>query len=464
MQRRPLRLRLAAWCAASILAILTPVLLGLLVVQWRTMRAALDHHLEEDLEMAVEMLVRSGDGVTWRTDAERDLGYDGGPQRWVEVYAADGRPLFFRGVPARAPIRGSLPDARGDAEGVSTRQTPAGAFVRMRVARRRIGGEDVLIRVARSEDPLRADLLGLFLLFSVATPLSALVSAGVGYGIAGRALAPLAVMAERAQSIGADQLSERLPVESDDELGRLAGIFNETFARLEASFVRLKQFTADASHELRTPLTAIRSVGEVGLREAREPAQYQEIIGSMLEEADRLARMVDTLLTLSRWESGRVRPVPQAVDVRALAAEVCGHLAVLAEERGVRLGVEAGPPVTALADAVMIRHAITNVIDNAIKFTRPDGVVDVSCRVEYGRCAVVVDDEGSGIPEAHRARVVERFYRIEEAGEAGQPGSGLGLAIAHQALLANAGALHFGVSPARGTRATLWLPAVPAQP
>ena len=462
--RLPLRLRLAAWCAASILAILTPVLIGLLVVQWQAMREALDHHLEEDLEVAAEMLVVSGGGVTWRTDSERDLGYDAAPQRWVEVYGADGRPLYFRGLAARAPIRDSLPDAASDHEGVSTRQTPAGAFVRLRVADRRIGDLPVRIRVARSEDSLRADLLWLFVLFSVAAPLSVVVSAAVGYGIAGRALAPLAAMAERAQSISADHLSERLPVDSDDELGQLARIFNETFARLEASFARLRQFAADASHELRTPLTAIRSVGEVGLREARDPAQYQEVVGSMLEEADRLTRMVDTLLTLAGWESGRVRPVRHMVDLRGLADEVCAQLSVLAEEAGVHLAVEAGPPASALSDPVMVRQALNNLIDNAIKFTGPGTEVKVSLRAEPHRVGLVVDDQGPGIPEAERDRVIERFYRVHHGdGRSSRPGTGLGLAIAHWAVTANGGTLAVEASPAGGARLILWLPALPAQ-
>ena len=459
----PLRVRLAAWCAGSILAILTPVFIGVLLVQWQAMRAALDHHLEEDLEVAAEMLVPSGTGVAWRTDSDRDLGYDAAPQRWVEVYASDGRPLYFRGLPARSPIRDSLPGVDSVHAGLSTRQTPAGAFVRLRAADRRVGDQVVRIRVARSEDPLRADLLWLFVFFSVAAPGSVVVSAAVGYGIAGRALAPLSAMADRAQSISADHLSERLPVESDDELGQLARIFNETFARLEGSFSRLKQFTTDASHELRTPLTAIRSVGEVGLREAREPGQYQEVIGSMLEEADRLTRMVDTLLTFARWESGRVRPVRHVVDLRELADEVCAQLSVLAEEAGVRLDVNTGPAVPTLSDPVMVRQAMTNVIDNAIKFTGQGSAVHVSLREEPHRVALVVDDQGPGIPEAERGRVIERFYRVDQgADRPGRTGSGLGLAIAYWAVTANGGTLAVEASPAGGARLILWLPRLPA--
>src|SRR5216117_819435 len=113
-------------------------------------------------------------------------------------------------------------------------------------------------------------------------------------------------MAERARSITADRLKDRLPVDNpDDELGRLATVFNETLTRLELSFEQMRRFTADVSHELRTPLTAIRSVGEVGLRGRRDEGEYRAIIGSMLEEVDRLAGLVDRLLALSRAETGQ---------------------------------------------------------------------------------------------------------------------------------------------------------------
>lgn len=459
MSALSLRTRLTVWCALSILVILTPCLLGVLAIEWRSMRDALDHHLAEDLEVAAEMLVADGSAVQWRTATDRDLGYDAGPQRWVEVYSADQRPLFFRGVPARQAIRASLSPPLESGLGFQTVQTPAGARVRVRTAERAIGATRVWIRVARTEDPLRRDLLNLFLLFSVASPVAALAAAGAGYVIAGRALAPLSTMAERARSISADHLSERLPIENaEDELGQLAHIFNDTFARLEGSFARLKQFTADASHELRTPLTAIRSVGEVGLREARQPREYEEVIGSMLEETDRLARVVDTLLTLSRWESGRVKPKPELVDLRHVATQVVGHLGVLAEERGVRIDVEAGAPATVLADPMMVRQAVINVVDNATKFTRDGSRVAIRCQTKGGRHGLVVDDEGPGIPAEQRARVLERFYRIEDTRHDGPAGVGLGLAIVQWALSANRGELTIDANEKGGARITLWLP------
>src|SRR5262249_36129803 len=157
------------------------------------------------------------------------------------------------------------------------------------------------IAAAVEETTLRhiVSTFGLILMFGIPFAL-ALAIAG-GYFLAGRVLAPVGAMADKAKRISADSLAERLPVQNpEDEFGRLAAVFNDTLARLQGAFERLRRFTADASHELRTPLTAMRSVGEVTLQVERDPARYRDAIGSMLEEADRLTALVDNLLTLTR--------------------------------------------------------------------------------------------------------------------------------------------------------------------
>jgi heavy metal sensor kinase len=461
-----LRARLTIWFAASLLLILSPVLFALAVLQWRSMREALDHHLEEDLEVAVEMLVTTSTSIGWRTESAEDLGYDAGPLRWVEVYGLDGRPLYFRGLPGREDIRAALPTPALDTAGYRTIRTPAGAFTRVLMAQRRIGGRPVLVRVSRTEDDLRADLRSLVVVFTIFVAAAVLGAAVAGYVISGRALAPLSRMAERARTISADRLAERLPVENPtDELGQLATVFNQTFARLEASFERLKRFTADASHQLRTPLTALRSVGEVGLREARAPSDYQETIGSMLEEADRLASLVDALLTLSRWEGGRTARMPVPLDLGEVARGVASQLAVLAEDRGIALEVSTAPsPVS--ADEVMLRSAVMNVVDNAIKFTPDGGHVRVWCRSDPAQHHLVVDDSGPGIPADQRERVLERFYRAEGSSvqKGLAPGAGLGLAIADWALRANHGHVTIESSDTGGARVILSLPRLDAPP
>src|SRR6266566_4285388 len=233
----------------------------------------------------------------------------------------------------------------------------------------RIGGRPVLVQVARSEGPVVQNLNQLIYILFLGLPGAVAIAGLGGYLLARRALAPIEPMSERARSINAERLNDRLPVDNpDDELGRLATVFNDTLTRLELSFDQMRRFTADASHELRTPLTAIRSVGEVGLRGKRDQGEYRAIIGSMLEEVDRLAVLVDRLLTLSRAETGEARLSVEPIPLQELADSVVADLSVLAEEKSQQLVIEAHGTPRALGDRLMVRQALINLVDNAIKF------------------------------------------------------------------------------------------------
>jgi heavy metal sensor kinase len=272
-------------------------------------------------------------------------------------------------------------------------------------------------------------------------------------------------MVERARSINAEQLNARLPVENpDDELGRLASVFNDTFARLEASFERMRHFTADASHELRTPLTAIRSVGEVGLRVRREESAYREIIGSMLEEADRLALMVDRLLMLSRADSGDAKLAIDVVDLGALAGEVAEQLSVLAEEKHQSIKVHCDPVANWVGDRVVLRQALMNLVDNAIKYSPDGGSIEVHVWQSPDGVAIDVSDTGPGIPEELQARIFDRFYRVDKARSRGNGGTGLGLAIAKWAVEVNGGHLTIEPSNGAGSRFRISLPQASTPP
>jgi heavy metal sensor kinase len=267
------------------------------------------------------------------------------------------------------------------------------------------------------------------------------VLAGVGgYVLARRALAPIDHLAAESRRITADRLHERLSVpNSHDEIGRLAAVINDTFARLESSFDQLRRFTADASHELRTPLAVIRGIGELGLRETRTPAEYKEAMGSMLEEVDRLTRLVDTLLQLSRGDAGTVRLSRDVVDLGDLARDVASSLSVLAEERRQRLDVASAANVRVLADRLVLRDAVTNLVDNAIKYSPEASTIKIHVDGGPEQATMTVADEGAGISPEHRDRIFDRFYRIDEGRAREMGGTGLGLAIAKWAVEANGG-------------------------
>jgi len=210
-------------------------------------------------------------------------------------------------------------------------------------------------------------------------------------------------------------------------MGRLASVFNETLGRLEGSFDQMRHFTADVSHELRTPLTAIRSVGEVGLRGHRTEASYRGIIGSMLEEVDRLSQLVDRLLALSRAGTQHPPFALDTVDFAALAEDVVSHLGVLAEEKGQTLSIEKVASPTARADRLVLRQALINLVDNAIKFTPQSGRVRLRLSETTSLAVVDVIDSGPGVPLHARDHIFDRFYRIDGSEAVG---TGLGLSLA----------------------------------
>jgi heavy metal sensor kinase len=260
-------------------------------------------------------------------------------------------------------------------------------------------------------------------------------------------------MADAAGRITADRLSDRLPIEDpEDELGRLAAAFNQTLARLQDAFERLRRFTADASHELRTPLTALRSVGEVALRSPASIERSRETIVSMLEESQRLTQLVEGLLVLTResTDAYRARFVP--VDMGEVAQEVVELFRPLAEEKHQRIDAVREPASPVLGDRTTLKQALLNLVDNAIKYTPPGGSIRV--RTHNGMehdVAVDVSDNGPGIAAEHHEKVFERFYRVDGARARSTGGVGLGLAIARWAVELNGGRIELESNLGRGS-------------
>jgi heavy metal sensor kinase len=325
-----------------------------------------------------------------------------------------------------------------------------------------VGGRSVLLRVARSEERLRTQLREILVVLGLGFPVIVSFAGVGGYLLARRALAPIDHLASEARRITADRLHERLSVPNEhDEIGRLASVINDTFHRLDRSFDQLRRFTADASHELRTPLAVIRGTGEIALSGAQSLPECKEAVASMLEEADRLTNLVATLLRLSHADAGTTRLFREAVDLGQLARDAAASVAILAEERDQRIRLDLAANATVTADRLVLREALTNVIDNAIKYS-PQGST-ITIRVESdGRQAVcAVSDQGPGIPPVHRERVFDRFFRIDDARSRDDGGTGLGLAIAKWAVEVNGG--HISVSDA-STQGALFRMAFPMAP
>ena len=466
------RMRLTLWNVVAMV-----VVLGVYVfVVWgfvnRSVSAALDVQLRNDLFWIVASLYQTSEGDFILNEPEQLDPEEGLP--WVQVWSPDGELLFRNAEAARRPVAGSqaLVATRMTGEIVSLPVADGGPMRLLTyegsicpdeffdpITRKCVGPPArVVIQTARSEVPMRGQLRELALILLLGLPVAIAVAGLGGYALARRALAPIERMTAHARTITAARLSDRLPVDRpEDEMGRLAAVFNETLGRLEASFDQMRRFTADVSHELRTPLTAIRSVGEVGLRGHRDDATYRSIIGSMLEETDRLVSLVDRLLTLSRAETRQDALVTEPVDLAALAEEVVAHLSVLAEEKSQSIAVERQEAPDALADRFGLRQALINLVDNAIKFTPPGGRIRI--RVSGTPSGVVLDviDSGPGVAPDACARIFDRFYR----GESVETGTGLGLSIAKGAVEASGGHLTLEDTGPHGSTFRIALPRAP---
>ncbi len=298
---------------------------------------------------------------------------------------------------------------------------------------------------AQDATTMGESIRNLAIILIVSFPAALLLAVVGGYLLAGRALSPVDALTRKAREITADRLSERLPVDNpDDEIGRLAAVFNETLARLESSFERLRRFTADASHELRNPLTSIRSVGEVVLQESSGVDEYRDAIGSMLEDVDRLTGLVDDLLVLARGDSFKGSVTAGSVDLISLAGGVVEELRVLSEDKNQTIATPPDDrPVMVRADENTLRLAISNIIHNAIRYAPGGGHIELRVGREGGMAYLDVMDDGPGIPPAERERVFDRFYRLDKARSRAEGGTGLGLSIARWAVGVNRGTIAF---------------------
>ncbi len=322
-----------------------------------------------------------------------------------------------------------------------------------------------VIQVARSLSPIQ-DVLNRLRLLLLAIGAGGLVVAGtLGALLARKALDPINRLTQVAGEIGASQdLSRRVTYEGPgDEVGRLAATFNQMLDALESAKEQLaaalaaqRRFVADASHELRTPLQAIRTNAEVlRLADATvDPAERAQALDDIVSEAERLSRLVSDLLALARADAGmHLELVPTALD--PILSDVYRQARLLGGSR--RISLEGGPAGMVKGDADALKQLFLILVDNAIKYTPPEGEVRISAGRADGRVVVRVSDTGRGIAPEDLPHIFERFYRADRARQTG--GSGLGLSIARWIVQEHGGRIEVESTPGRGTTFTVSLPA-----
>jgi heavy metal sensor kinase len=324
----------------------------------------------------------------------------------------------------------------------------------------RHGGSLVnIVRVGTSLQPLEETLHRLLIILLITMPLALLASLGGGWFLAGRALRPVEAITQAAERIAGGDLTQRLSVSTaQDEIGRLAGTFNAMIGRLEASFQQVRQFTSDASHELRTPLTVLKGETELALRRPRSADDYRLVLESSLEEVDRMSRIVDELLFLSRADLGEIKMESRPVRLDQIFDDLKRQAEVLGHEQAVHIVAGLSEPVTIAGDDMRLRELLLNLLDNAIKYSPRGGRVEMSLMKQNGAARLSISDHGIGMSREEQAHIFDRFYRTDAARAHTKKGTGLGLAICKWIVDAHHGTIDVDSEPNKGSVFTVTLP------
>ena len=354
----------------------------------------------------------------------------------------------------------ALRAARAGQVVIETHRLPSG---RVRVLYLPVEGPEgvaQILQVGLSLRTLETTLGELFRMIAIVEVSGLLLIGVMGYYLTKKSLQPVDEIARAAEFISERNLSARLPEEAGaDELAHLVQVLNRMLSRLEQAFKTQERFASDASHELRTPLAIMKGTLEVTLKKEREPREYQEVLASLREEADRMSRLVAGLLTLARADAA---PVAEKclVKLPPILGDVIDLLRIRAVERKVSLELDAPPDLPVLGTEDALKQLFLNLVDNAVTYTGPGGRAWVSARDRGDEVRVEVGDTGIGIEEEDRGRIFDRFYRGATVRGGDYPGSGLGLAICAQIVKDLGGRIEIASStkPPTGTRTTVFLP------
>jgi len=466
MKKLSIGVRLTLWYLA--IFALAQVVFG--VGMWVLLRHYLYDLSDDSLESQVEDLQKFFDSQKADAsfaDLQRTLteAYVDHAGDYLQIYSTDGRWVYQSKLMEIHPLAQVAPDR---IDGLSFEDGRVdGKPVRFATRRFVLNGHTYAAQTGVLTTDIVDTLSAFRLYLLMSAPFVLLVAAGGGYWLSRRALAPVDAIVRSARAIGGTNLDARLEkLDTGDELQRLSDTLNEMLARIEGAFQQVTQFTADASHELRTPVSLMRTEAELALRRSRDEGQYRESLEHILKEAERTSVLIEEMLALARADSGhaslKLQPVNLAALVRAAVeswrqvASVCGL------EFRHRIASE---DVLVMADEAAMGRTVNILLDNAFKYTKPPGTVDLALE-EGGRKVVIsVRDSGIGIPPEEQEKIFERFYRVDKARVRETQGAGLGLAIARWIVQQHGGTIRVESSPGSGATFFVELPliAVPAR-
>lgn len=421
-----IRWRLTAWYVGTLFLILVIFGVTMHLMIRNHLYRQLDDELAEEASELVEGLGKSTGNASNRFDGS---------------YSEHGRFSFRIDKPDGTVVRGSpwvrihpipLPGAADDSQKTRIQDLHFGKLGPHRVLTRclRSDAGPQFLHVIAPELKVEQDVRSFSSILLVAGMLALLAACVGGSTITRQALHPVERITCAAERISAENCGELVAVENPhDELGRLAATLNRTFERLRDSLDQMSRFTADAAHELRTPLAVLRMECDVALRSDLDPDSARQSMMLIVEEIDRLSRIVDQLLTLSRLDVQAPLPASEEIYISPLVHDVAELLETTAQSKCVSLEVGKIPDRIVHGDDVALSRLLFNLVDNAIKYTPAGGRVRVDGCVQHDRLTITVADTGIGIDRRHWEHLFDRFYRVDGSRNAKTGGAGLGLAI-----------------------------------
>ena len=457
MNRRSIRFRLTAWYAGILAVTFAAVGVGVWLAMRNSVYETVDKELRSRLGVMREFLQREAARRESLADELIESAALAPAGTRFRIATVDGRWLYQSPGTEKwgpAPDPKALPN-RGRFETVTQNRRP----IRVLSAAVPAG----VIQIGISVDEFLEMLDGFTWTALIASPLLLIGASMGGYWMSRRALAPVDRIAQTAADIEARNLAKRLPLSgSGDELDHLSATLNGMFRRLEDAFRRITQFTADASHELRTPAAIIRTTAEVTRRKPRTAAEYETALDRILAESERTTALIEDLMLLARADSGAEHIVREPVSLADLVREAYGSAYPLARAAGIRLSNYEMSECTVPGDPAALRRALLILLDNAIKYSKPGGAVEVRVNPPSGdRASAVLEvrDHGIGIGPEDLPHIFERFYRASKDRSRKLEGVGLGLSIAQSIAHQHGGELQIESTPGVGTTARLLLPA-----
>jgi heavy metal sensor kinase len=375
-----------------------------------------------------------------------------------EVLKADGSWLF-RSRPF-SHSRASLPVLQDDKALFFTTNLDFRQY-RIALQRLQLGGQVLEVHAAVPTEPFDQALDHFRLIEKEALPLLVLLASLLGYWLSGRSLAPVTRIIDTAKSIGVQNLSRRLDIpKAHDELRRLTETLNAMLERIEKSFRKITQFTADASHDLRTPVTIIRTTSEIALRRPRTASEYREVLSRILKTSVETSELLENLLTLARADAGVVGLEMRPLDLAASVRRAQERALALSAEKTLQFSAQLPPaPVWVNANSIAIDRLLLILIDNAVKYTPAGGSCAIELSHDQHHAHIAVRDTGIGISSADLDRVFERFTRADVVRSRETPGAGLGLAIARWITEIHGGTIAAESQPGVGSVFHVRLPA-----